>query len=569
MPFKFSKKHHFIKWTALTLVLILAILGITTGFFHACMEVTQALLPQSPRSLSSEDENKFLSSAHAEDINNLTVLYLGGTPYQMGYQHGHFARNRILSFRHAAYDYMINLIGREMNLPHWMARLLTKPLLFWQALKYRDKIPEKYLEEASGIADGAGIHQLEVILVTAIWEMYLVGGCSEFAVTGEMTTDGELIHGYNYDLMAKEHALINPHLAIIFYRPSNGIPFSTMNTVGSIGVNAGMNDKGISVAWDNTYVRDRTIFKGIDFPVIPFIITLRRVLQESSYLDEGIEKVIQTLPRPLADIVIISSAKEHQAVAVETAGKVYATRPLQNGAVWSTNYFRSPKLAPYEIRGDWREMSDSQSVRTFPRYVSYAELLDRFKSSISPRIALEILRDPYPREAAGEKYPEKRTTICRPYTGFSLIMKPGQGLIWCSDGRLPAPQGKFYAFDQKRWERLPEFDFSETGFRSGADCANAYLQSDFPAAQKALRKAINLDGKTAPHLLMESILLFKINKRNSARSILKQIFTKWPDTEIGRLAYALLKGEKQNPISVPFPSAISPILTISERTIEN
>ena len=569
MLFKLSKKHHFIKWSILTLAFILFVLGISTGFFHACIEVTQALLPQSPHSLSSEEENKILSSAHTEDVNNLTVLYLTGTPYQMGYQHGHFARNKILSFRHAAYDYMTNLIGQEMSLPHWMSSLLTKPLLFWQALKYRDKIPQIYLEEATGIADGAGIHQLEVILVTAIWEMYLVGGCSEFAVTGEMTSDGELIHGYNYDLMAKEHALINPHLAMIFYRPSSGIPFSTMNTVGSIGVNAGMNDKGISVAWDNTYVRDRTIFKGIDFPVIPFIITLRRVLQESASLDEGIVKVIKTLPRPLADIVIISSAKEHQAVALETAGKVYATRPLKNGAVWSTNYFRSTELAPYEIRGDWREMSDSQSVRTFPRYASYSELLNRFKGCITPRIALEILRDPYPREAVGEKYPEKRTTICRPYTGFSLIMKPGQGLIWCSDGQLPAPQGKFYAFDQKQWERLPELDFSESGFRSAVECANAYLQGNFPAAQGALQKAIKLDGKTTPYLLMESILLFKVNEKNNAQSILKQIFTKWPDTEIGRLAYAWLKGEKQNPISVPFPSAISPILTISERSIEN
>jgi hypothetical protein len=69
--------------------------------------------------------------------------------------------------------------------------------------------------------------------------------------------------------------------------------------------------------------------------------------------------------------------------------------------------------------------------------------------------------------------------------------------------------------------------------------------------------------------LMESVLLFKMDEKNKARSILKQISKNWPDTEIGRLSNAWLKGEKQHSFSVPFPSAISPIFSISKNTFEN
>ncbi len=325
---------------------------------------------------------------------------------------------------------MTDLIRQAMKWPAWLARLLARPLLFWQASAYWETMPPEYLEEARGVACGAGVHPLEVVLVTAIWEMYLVGGCSEFVVTGGMTADGSLIHGYNYDLMAPEHALINPHLAMIFYRPAGGIGFSTLNTVGSIGVNAGMSDAGLSIAWDNTYTRDPSLYEGIELPVVPFIVTLRRVLETCHSLEEGLRLVTDTLPRPLADIIIVASAEENRAVALETAGGIHAERPLEDDAVWSTNSFRSGELAPFDRNGDWREMDTEEAARAFPRYASYAGLFDRYRGRVTPRVALEILRDPYPREAEGELYHHiaHRSSICREATGFSLIMQPGLGL---------------------------------------------------------------------------------------------------------------------------------------------
>jgi hypothetical protein len=104
-------------------------------------------------------------------------------------------------------------------------------------------------------------------------------------------------------------------------------------------------------------------------------------------------------------------------VALETAGRIHAERPLAGDAVWSTNSFRSAELAPHERNGDWREMESEEAARAFPRYASYAGLLEKYGGRITPRLALQILRDPYPRgrRATLPRY-RPPSTICREAT---------------------------------------------------------------------------------------------------------------------------------------------------------
>jgi hypothetical protein len=537
--------------------------GLITGWLQRLYTVIFTLFPRAPDLLPSDEHARVMSAAKTDDLDGMPALYLAGTHYEMGYQHGVLASDLIHDFRLDAYTYMTDLILETLGLPRWLADLVTRPLLYWQAAAYWDTIPPEYLEEARGVADGAGLHALEVVLVTAIWEMYLVGGCSEFVVTGEMTADGSMIHGFNYDLMAREHALINPYLAMLFYRPAEGVPFSTLNTVGSIGVNAGMNDAGLSVAWDNTYTRDDSLYEGISLPVVPFIITLRRLLESCCSLDEAVQLVVDTLPRPLADIIIIGSAEEERAVALETAGRLYATRPLEGGAVWSTNFFCSAELAPYDRHGDWRDVDENEYARRFVRYAVYAMLFERYQGQIVPRLALDFLRDPYPREARGELYNPTdvyRTAICRAMTGFSLMMQPGLGFIWSSDGKLPAPHGHFFAFDQRNWQRRPDLDFSATGFRPAHSCAWAYRLGEVEEAWSALEEALAADGETAPLLLMRSLLWHARGDDVQAQADAEHIVERWGDTDVGAVARAWVASKDADVPAIPFPGTTSAVL---------
>jgi len=528
------------------------------------LEAWRAWWPARPRPLPPAEHRRVLAAARLERHGGLTVLYLAGTPYEMGYQHGVLARGLIHGFRHAAYDYVTALMQGAIRpaLPGWLAR----PLLFSQAAAYWPTIPRECADEIAGIADGSGVHPIEVLVSTAIWEMYLVSGCSEFAVVGPATADGSLLHGYNYDLMHPDHALIQPYLAAIFCRPSQGLPFITVNTVGSVGANAGMNEAGLSVAWDNTYLKDDTLISDIELPVVPFIITLRRLLQHGSNLEQAVQIVTGTLPRPLADIVIVGSARESRAVALETAGSVHAIREMAGEAIWSTNCFRSAQLAALDRRGDGRGLPGASAWQRFPRYQAYGDLFATYRGGIAPATVAAMLRDPYPREADGAIHPNPapRATICRDITSWSLVMQPGLGRLWVSDTVIPGCQGTFFAFDLAGWQRLPGLDLAASGYHDALQAARLFLAGDLRGARQALDAAESLDGKTAPLLLMKAAMHGVAEEEELASETLRQVIGRYSQSPAGALARAWLEGnagtqDVQEP-ALPFPSAIRPLL---------
>ena len=518
------------------------------------IEIWRAWWPARQRRLAPTEHERVLAAARVERHGGLTTLYLAGTPYEMGYQHGVLARDLIHGFRQAAYAYVTALVP----VPRWLAR----PLLFYQSAAYWPTIPPELAEEMEGIADGAGVHPIEVLVSTAIWEMYLVSGCSEFAAAGPVTASGDLIHGYNYDLMHPDHALIQPYLAALFYRPSEGIPFVTVNTVGSVGANAGMNEAGISVAWDNTNLRDDELTRDIAGPAVPFIVTLRRLLQGAHSLEEGVGIVVESLPRPLGDIIIVGSAAGGRAVALETGGGVHAVREMEDGAVWSTNCFRSPELAAHDQRGDGRGCPEDEAWRRFPRTMAYGQLFAAQRGRLSPATAAAMLRDPYPREAEGYVHPNPapRTTICRDITSWSLVMQPGAGRLWVSEPEIPGCQGRFFAFDLAAWQRLPDRDLAATGYRAALQCAGRFVAGDRAGARVALEEALSLDGPTAPLLLMQAVLQGLDGEEGAASGTVHQVLARWEGTPAGALARAWLDGASSPPI--PFPSAIRTVVRL-------
>ena len=101
--------------------------------------VFAALLPgwlRPSTRLGESERARVMSAARAEDLDGMPALYLAGSHYQMGYQHGTLAGEGIRAFRSDAYAYMTDLIRQAMKWPAWLARLLTRPLLFWQASAY-------------------------------------------------------------------------------------------------------------------------------------------------------------------------------------------------------------------------------------------------------------------------------------------------------------------------------------------------------------------------------------------------------------------------------------------------
>ncbi len=516
-----------------------------------------AFVPARAKRLPRRRHDYVLARARMERAGALTALYLKGSPYEMGYQHGALARGLIQRFRAEAYEYVATLVP--------VPRALAKPVLFYYASAYWKTLGADHVEELRGIAHGAGAHPVEPLVATAVWEMLLTHGCSEFAGLGPVTADDSLLHGYNYDLMLPEHAIIQPYLAAIFYEPDEGIPFATVNTVGTVGANAGINAEGISVAWDNTHLSTNELFQGIGGPIVPFIVTLRRLLQYARTIDDAVRIVVETLPRPLADIIIIGSAKEERAVALETAGRVHAVRPMQDGAIWSTNSFRSDTLAPRDHLGDWRSMTTNELWEKFPRYAAYDELYRAYAGKMDAHAAAAMLRDPWPREAEGyfHRNPAPRATITRNVTSFSMIMEPGKKRLWVSDAVIPGCHGRFFAFDLGLMKRLPDLDLGPSGFQEALRCADCFLKNDREPSRVWLDRAIGIVGETAPLLLMRALLGGLSGDETGARHDAERVAATWKDSPHARLAASWMGSALPDAkIAIPFPGATNPYLLL-------
>ena len=496
-----------------------------------------------PTRLPAHERAALLAPARRERLGEMLVLHLAGKPYALGLQHGVLARAEILRFRRDAYRYLGGEVARLLGLPRALARLIARPLLLAQARAFVPFIPQQYLEEMRGLADGVGVPLLEAVLINVIWELYLGSGCSEFAVRGRRTADGALLHGYNYDLLDPAQAFINPYLALICYRPAGGAPFAQLNMLGSVGVNAGMSARGISVAWDNTIARaGATLLRGAPRRCTPFVIALRDLLEHADSIDAAVATLRRHLPRPTADSIIVGEAAGNRAVALETIGSTLAAREMHDDAVWSANSFVSPITAPDDRPGP-PGGRPGESGNSQGRYSAYAELLAQPRP-LGVADAVAILRDPYPRERYGYiQPPERLRTICRPITSFSMVMQPASGRMWLAEPRVPASQGRFLGFGLESMAALAEPPVPASGMAAAARAYRHYAGGWHAEALAALEQALALDGASAPlHLMLAQVY-----------RALRQ-----PERAAEQAALARAAGARPGQ-RMPFPSAIDPL----------
>ena len=107
----------------------------------------------------TDTQSKIVAKATKKDVNGWHYLTVQGDPYEIGFQHGYLLTDE---FRDAVCVYT-----------HMTLELYGMDYSFFvnQAVKmHKDKIPEEYLEEMQGMADGFTANGFETlsVLTTAI-----------------------------------------------------------------------------------------------------------------------------------------------------------------------------------------------------------------------------------------------------------------------------------------------------------------------------------------------------------------------------------------------------------------
>ena len=241
-------------------------------------------------------------AAHLEHQDGLPIVYLEGSPYELGRQHGELLRplvqqsvQEILGYFR---DYLkLSVVGRWV-VNWWLDRPWSLAI---------PSIPSDYLEELRGLADGSGVPLQE------LWRLHAIPdrtyACSSFAAWDRATIDGALIHTRNLDWNIR--AGIQRYAAIFVVRPVGKQPFVNVGWAGFIGVLTGVSAQQMSIAQVGAETVD-TSPRGV-----PMIFLMRRVLEEATTIEEAAALVRQA-HRTVGVNYVIADAKVKRAVAIET-----------------------------------------------------------------------------------------------------------------------------------------------------------------------------------------------------------------------------------------------------------
>lgn len=384
--------------------------------------------------------------AHKEKVGNINVVWLQGTPYEMGFQHGQLLKQEIASLSQPVIT-LLDIVGRGLGL----ARLAEK-----RSFPYA-------MEECRGMAEGAKEIGLtyDACMVLAYGDVYqyafgnalpqelLWEGCSQFVATGPATLNGNLYHGSTVDSSTPMRYLIdNP---VVFVRqPNQGLPHVFVTYPGVVWPNSGMNVASITVGLD-TAVTDQTGLSPYGGSNVQF---MAEILQGVTQFEEA-ANFMATQPRVRPNLIMTADGKSQQAGVFEFSGTAFHVRRMgEDGVVYATNHFASEEMFDKQIDPEQSSLL---------RFVRYQQLLDPAgRDSLYGRInevaMSQILRDRV----------NPQTLQPSPLDLFDDNASPGGNgaqrqaifeskplLFWVAAGPPPVPENPFVCFSMGELLNFP------------------------------------------------------------------------------------------------------------------
>jgi len=395
-----------------------------------------ALVLTSPIPACSEDDGGPRGDMEPRD--HIRVIWLRGTPYEMGLQHAELLYDELVA-------------GREF---------IDDDFLFSTMLSYSNTIGldevaevhsyEATLDECQGMVDGLdGSWTLHECLILNYGDVImdilkLEGlGCSQFVAAGAATASGDLIHGRNLDWWEVGYIEQNP---VIFVRePADGIPWVAVGFPANMSPYTGMSAAGIAVA-------SNEVGSPLDSELAregrSHVQMVREVLRTCSTLQEA-EAFFVAQDHASAEILVVSDGPGGEAAALEMTAHSMAARHLSaDGVLLATNHFKHPDM-------EAAQEPEPECTSTWNRYERLTELLEPTGAetrhgSLTVEGAIAILRDTYDpclQEFLDPGLVDGGSTLANNGAMQSVVFLPARGLMYVAVGDLPTTILAYQGFD--------------------------------------------------------------------------------------------------------------------------
>ena len=231
------------------------------------------------------------------------VLFLKGTPEQMGEQHGTLMAAQV---RDVVKRILYGVgVGSTLAKGEWFFGTIES----CQA-RIGKFIDPRHLREMDAIAKATGLDAEEVRLANFFPELF---HCSGFALHGAATQGGHLFHGRILDYMVGVG--LEPNAVVIVSQPDDGHAWVNISYAGFTGSVTGMNDAKISIGemggrgeghWDGK----------------PMAQLVREVMEKADSLDEAVE-IMRSSPRTCEYYYVIADGKTKQSVGIKATPDLF------------------------------------------------------------------------------------------------------------------------------------------------------------------------------------------------------------------------------------------------------
>lgn len=231
-----------------------------------------------------------------ESYDGTRLLYLEGTPEEMGAQHGALLKKEIKD--------LVNRIVYGVG----VGSSFAKGRWFFGEIEEAQNrinpfIDPRHLAEMDAIAMATGHEREEIRLANFFPELF---HCSGFALFGDATVGGKMYHGRILDYLRGMG--LEQNAVVMISKPDKGNAWANVSYAGFIGSVTAMNDKHVAIGemggrgegnWDGK----------------PMAQLVREVMEKANTLEEAVA-IMRRGPRTCEYYYVISDAKTKTAVGI-------------------------------------------------------------------------------------------------------------------------------------------------------------------------------------------------------------------------------------------------------------
>ena len=374
------------------------------------------------------------------------LLEVSGSHYEMGLQYGVLLSPEIkiaCENYECIFSWTAGMLGSSVPDFYRWIRQQTAVLL--------KKLPQRFVEELQGIAEGAGMRFEDVAVCSLIYDVL-----SGMACTGLLmrAADGRIIHGRNNDTggYGGEELAMLP--VMVKHKAKGYHTLTHLDFVLFLGVETGSNAEGLAFSEETLKIEEP------DPQGVSLVYLVRMILEECSSLAE-LPRYFEAYPVVGAYGTIWSDRKSGEGLLAELTPTAWEIIRLEGSLLWDFNHIYSPALR--------KQQTQAKNLFPDPDRETLAKGFPQ-KKEYSLQDAVAFLRLQFDPQGLDYSRKGRRSPVCN-YAGSQMIIFDPQG-----DG-FYLGLGVYYAARQNIYHIFDDFSRQPELFLPGLPMPPAVVES--------------------------------------------------------------------------------------------